>query len=69
MTTRLKVNESSSSLRRDVKRLGIILGEVLVHHGGQELLQKVETIRKLAKELRNNYNDGTYQELKKKWKT
>ncbi|MDL0436181.1 MULTISPECIES: phosphoenolpyruvate carboxylase [unclassified Niallia] len=65
MTTRLKVNESSSSLRRDVKRLGIILGEVLVHHGGQELLQKVETIRKLAKELRNNYNDGTYQELKK----
>ncbi len=64
MTTRLKVNESSLPLRKDVKQLGYILGEILVHHGGQELLEKVETIRKIAKELRQNYNESTYNELK-----
>ncbi|KAB7673176.1 phosphoenolpyruvate carboxylase [Bacillus sp. B1-b2] len=64
MTTRLKVNESSLPLRKDVKHLGNILGEVLVHHGGQELLEKVESIRKLAKELRETNNEHTYNQLK-----
>ncbi|MFT8322829.1 MAG: phosphoenolpyruvate carboxylase [Bacillus sp. (in: firmicutes)] len=64
MTTRLKVNESSLPLRNDVKQLGYILGEVLVHHGGQELLEKVETIRKISKELRQNYSESTYNALK-----
>lgn len=64
MTTRLKVNESSLPLRHDVKQLGNILGEVLVHHGGPELLEKVEIIRKIAKELRINNNEDTYNRLK-----
>jgi len=64
MTTRLIVNESSLPLRKDVKHLGNILGEVLVHHGGPELLEKVEVIRKLAKELRETNNEVTYNQLK-----
>jgi len=64
MTTRIKVNESSLPLRKDIKQLGRILGEVLVHHGGQELLEKVEVIRKLSIELRNNKNESTYNALK-----
>ncbi|WP_445490940.1 phosphoenolpyruvate carboxylase [Niallia sp. 03133] len=64
MTTRLNVNESSLPLRKDVKQLGYILGEVLVHHGGQELLEKVEAIRKKSIELRQNYNETTYNALK-----
>ncbi|PKG23778.1 phosphoenolpyruvate carboxylase [Niallia nealsonii] len=64
MTTRIKVNESSLPLRKDIKQLGYILGEVLVHHGGQELLDKVEVIRKLSIELRNNNNESTYNALK-----
>ncbi|MEQ2468444.1 phosphoenolpyruvate carboxylase, partial [Niallia hominis] len=64
MTTKIKGNESSLPLRKDVKHLGNILGEVLIHHGGQELLEKVEIIRKLAKELRETNNEHTYNQLK-----
>lgn len=64
MTTTIKGNESSLPLRKDVKHLGNILGEVLIHHGGQELLDKVEIIRKLAKELRETNNEHTYKQLK-----
>lgn len=65
MTTRLAVNDSSLPLRRDVKALGHILGEILVHHGGTELLDKVEKIRIMAKDLRNNFEQETYDSLKK----
>jgi phosphoenolpyruvate carboxylase len=64
MTTELKVNDSSLPLRRDVKMLGNILGEILVYHGGQELLDKVEKIREMCKNLRNNEDLITYEALK-----
>jgi phosphoenolpyruvate carboxylase len=64
MTTELKVNDSSLPLRRDVKMLGNILGEILVYHGGIELLDKVEKIRIMCKSLRNDNDKSIYQELK-----
>ncbi|HYK73808.1 MAG TPA: phosphoenolpyruvate carboxylase [Pseudoneobacillus sp.] len=64
MTTEVKANDSSLPLRRDVKMLGNILGEILVYHGGLELFNKVEKIREMCKSLRNQNDDSNYQELK-----
>jgi phosphoenolpyruvate carboxylase len=64
MTTEMMINDSSLPLRRDVKLLGNILGEILVNYGGIELYDKVEKIRTMCKSLRNNYNDEIYAELK-----
>ncbi len=46
---------SHQLLRRDVRFLGNILGEVLVHVGGQELLDHVEKIREMSKALRAEF--------------
>ncbi|MGM0874804.1 MAG: phosphoenolpyruvate carboxylase [Bacillota bacterium] len=64
MTTRIQTNDSSLPLRRDVKSLGHILGEILVHHGGTELLDKVEKLRVMAKTLRGSFDKDIYNELK-----
>ncbi|WP_342041661.1 phosphoenolpyruvate carboxylase [Bacillus sp. OTU2372] len=64
MTTELKVNDSSLPLRRDVKLLGKMLGDILVDHGGPELLDKVEKIRLMCKTLREHFDEGIYKELK-----
>jgi phosphoenolpyruvate carboxylase len=56
--------DNGSLLRNDVKKLGNILGEILVHHGGIELLEKVEAIREKTKNLRKNYNEELYVSLK-----
>src|SRR4051812_6537774 len=64
MTTELQVNDSSLPLRRDVKMLGGMLGEILVHQGGTELFETVEKIRTTCKKLRNENNEEAYQELK-----
>ncbi|MFC0525545.1 phosphoenolpyruvate carboxylase [Pontibacillus salicampi] len=57
-------NDHTTPLRRDVNQLGHILGDILVHHGGTELLNKVESIRTLTKELREEYKEDTYHALK-----
>ena len=64
MGTELNVNDSGLPLRRDVKMLGDMLGEILVYHGGTELLNKVEKIRLMCKELRNEFKQEVYEELK-----
>jgi phosphoenolpyruvate carboxylase len=64
MTTEMKINDSSLPLRRDVKLLGNILGEILVNYGGMELYDKVEKIRTMCKSLRNDFSDDIYSELK-----
>ncbi|RXI96473.1 phosphoenolpyruvate carboxylase [Anaerobacillus alkaliphilus] len=56
--------DNNSLLRNDVKKLGNILGEILVHHGGMPLLEKVEAIREKTKNLRENYNEELYKNLK-----
>ncbi len=45
----IDVKNSHSQLRNDVKKLGNILGEILVHHGGLDLFNKVELIRETTK--------------------
>lgn len=60
----INVTDNRSLLRNDVKKLGNILGEILVHHGGIPLLDKVEAIREKTINLRKNYNEELYQSLK-----
>ncbi|ULL13426.1 phosphoenolpyruvate carboxylase [Paenibacillus sp. H1-7] len=57
-------NTSNNLLRRDVRFLGHILGEVLVHQGGNELLAIVEQIREMSKNLRAQYSHEMYAEFK-----
>lgn len=64
MLTSAKVNDSSLPLRRDVRLLGQILGEILVSHGGPELFNKVEKVRVMCKSLRNQFDKEIYSELK-----
>jgi phosphoenolpyruvate carboxylase len=64
MTSGIEVNDSSLPLRRDVKMLGNILGDILVYHGGVELFEKVEKIRAMCKTLRNENDRETYLGLK-----
>jgi phosphoenolpyruvate carboxylase len=59
-----KINDSSLPLRRDVKLLGEILGEILINQGGIDLFNKVEKIRLMCISLRNQYTDETYKTLK-----
>ncbi|MFS2173385.1 phosphoenolpyruvate carboxylase [Priestia megaterium] len=56
--------DNNTALRRDVKFLGHLLGDVLVYQGGQPLLDKVERIRELAKSRRDNSDNSDYKELK-----
>ncbi|TDL31252.1 phosphoenolpyruvate carboxylase [Jeotgalibacillus sp. S-D1] len=60
----IDVVDRSAPLRSDVKKLGAILGEVLVHHGGISLFNKVEEIRETTKLLRSEFNEETYSQLK-----
>ncbi|WP_404332743.1 phosphoenolpyruvate carboxylase [Mesobacillus maritimus] len=64
MTTGLVTNDSSLPLRRDVKMLGGMLGEILVYQGGIELLEKVEKIRTMCKDLRNDFKTEIYDAIK-----
>lgn len=56
---------NKTSLQNDVNMLGNILGEILVLHGGKDLLNKVERIRKMTKSIRKEFNSDMYTELKK----
>ncbi|HEY2491715.1 MAG TPA: phosphoenolpyruvate carboxylase [Paenibacillus sp.] len=66
--TELTVTASKSSsnnlLRRDVRFLGNILGEVLVHQGGNELLDIVEKIRETSKSLRSVFLPDLFADFK-----
>ncbi|KIL37999.1 phosphoenolpyruvate carboxylase [Gordoniibacillus kamchatkensis] len=56
-------NTTNNLLRRDVRFLGHILGEVLVHEGGNELLDTVEKIREMSKSLRAQFVPEIYEEF------
>jgi phosphoenolpyruvate carboxylase len=60
----LPKNTTNNLLRRDVRFLGHILGEVLVNEGGEELLNTVEKIRELSKSLRAQFVPEIYEEFK-----
>jgi phosphoenolpyruvate carboxylase len=55
---------SNQLLRRDIRFLGNILGEVLLHQGGNELLGIVEKIREMSKTLRVSYILEIHEEFK-----
>lgn len=63
MVTAGKSN-ANNLLRRDIRFLGNILGEVLVHQGGNELLDIVEKIREASKSLRAVFLPELYEEFK-----
>lgn len=44
----------NEQLRRDVRHLADLLGEIIEKHAGAAALERVETIRRLARERRNN---------------
>ncbi|WP_373233494.1 phosphoenolpyruvate carboxylase, partial [Cohnella sp.] len=52
-----------SLLRRDVRFLGNILGEVLVHQSGKELLEIVEQIRESSKSLRAQFDNNQVEQF------
>src|SRR5699024_7691328 len=56
--------DKNALLRRDVNKLGTILGDILVLYGGEALFNKVENIRDMTKNLRQGHDDATYQKLK-----
>lgn len=55
---------ANNLLRRDVRFLGNILGEVLVHQGGSELLDMVERIREQSKALRAGFMPELFEQFK-----
>ncbi|WP_135548212.1 phosphoenolpyruvate carboxylase [Paenibacillus cymbidii] len=55
---------TNNLLRRDIRFLGNILGEVLVSQGGNELLAIVEKIREMSKSLRAQFTPELYDEFK-----
>lgn len=53
---------TNNLLRRDIRFLANILGEVLVHQGGDELLNMVEKIREMSKSMRASFDPDIYKE-------
>lgn len=56
--------DNKNYLRRDIRFLAEILGEVLLHQGGKELVGIVDRIRELSKALRANFDAQSYEEFK-----
>ncbi|WP_040949373.1 phosphoenolpyruvate carboxylase [Gorillibacterium massiliense] len=59
----LAKNSTNNLLRRDVRFLANILGDVLLQQGGKELFSVVEKIREMSKSLRGQHSASLYQEF------
>ena len=52
-------------LRRDIRLLGDMLGEVIRDIEGEEVVNTIERIRLLSKEIRNNFTEEKHEEFKR----
>jgi len=59
----LEVTEKDEPLKKDIRELGIILGNVLKEQEGVEVFHIEEKLRALTKELRTNYTDNIYKRI------
>jgi phosphoenolpyruvate carboxylase len=55
-------SSTNNLLRRDIRFLANILGEVLVHQGGNDLLNIVEKIREMSKSMRASFDPDIYKD-------
>ncbi|MGE5431228.1 MAG: phosphoenolpyruvate carboxylase, partial [Syntrophomonadaceae bacterium] len=61
--TQLEETEKDEPLKKDVRELGIILGNVLVEQEDPDLFESVEALRALTKTLRTEYSDETRNKI------
>lgn len=47
-------NEKDAPLRSDIRTMGSILGKIIVEHEGEDIYEKIETMRQLAKKWRGD---------------
>lgn len=59
----LEVTEKDEPLKKDIRELGIILGNVLKEQEGTDIFFLEEKLRALTKELRTNYTDKIYRRI------
>ena len=59
----IEETEKDAPLRRDIRELGIILGETLIEQEDYSIFETVEKLRSLTKALRTDYQDNTLQEI------
>ncbi len=62
----LKLLEESAQdapLKKDIRELGIILGNILKEQAGDELFETVEKLRALTKDLRTEYSEKTRKKI------
>lgn len=52
----MDIYNSNQQLSKEIKTLGIILGEVLIEQEGRKLFEQVESLRKLTRGLRANFD-------------
>ncbi len=57
-------SNSNERLRKEIKNLGFILGEVLIEQEGRKLFAQVESLRALTRSLRNNYDKKTLNKIR-----
>lgn len=55
---------NDNRLRKNIRELGILLGEVLIEQEGRLLFENVEKLRSLTKSLRARNNSGTVAKIK-----
>ncbi len=61
----LEDSEQDAPLKKDIKELGIILGNVLKEQEGLKLYEIEEKLRALTKELRTDYKESTRKKIKR----
>ncbi len=60
---KLEYTNEDEPLKRDIRELGTILGNVLKEQAGFSIYEMVEKLRNLTKQLRTEYNEQTRKEI------